>query len=511
MHQVARRVVEAVASRSSGPTGALDRREARRVADRLPERRRAPRARPRGPPRSKPSASTTAFIAPALVPLISAIASRPSSSSRSSTPQVSAPCAPPPCSARLMRLRGRARLVHAPAPGAIRPRPKDSGVTGALRQGTGRLAARHRREPSTAQHRVRGTFARNAGSWMPPSPPHGLHLAQRSRSDARPRAELAERHRIANQQTLCRVMLEHPGVIAYHAEYPAEAVSEWTEIYATDAAFRAHLDNPKGKAPLGAVVARLREDHLPLLRRPGRRPPARSSRASAPPTTTPRPRPSCSTRAPTRTRPSDRDGQGDPHDGPRPRRGALHRLLRHRPSASTSPTASTSTTSRSSTCATRRPTSRSSSPSTRAAPTLTRSATATATSPSPSTTSTPSTPASPPRASRPTRSANSTATARSWPASSFSRTPTATRSRSSSATADIAEMSAALIRLAPPFRAKALRSPQYPPRSRATVQAAPSRLPPWAPGDGPRRRPDDPRDRGNSGRVSGLPLRVSFA
>lgn len=58
----------------------------------------------------------------------------------------------------------------------------------------------------------------------------------------------------ANQQALCAVMLEHPGVITYHAEYPAEAVSEWTEIYATDDAFRAHLDNEKGKAPLGAVV-----------------------------------------------------------------------------------------------------------------------------------------------------------------------------------------------------------------------------------------------------------------
>jgi quinol monooxygenase YgiN len=58
----------------------------------------------------------------------------------------------------------------------------------------------------------------------------------------------------ANQQTPCKVMLEHPGVITYHAEYPAEAVSEWTEVYATDAAFRAHLDNEKGKVPLGAVV-----------------------------------------------------------------------------------------------------------------------------------------------------------------------------------------------------------------------------------------------------------------
>jgi hypothetical protein len=58
----------------------------------------------------------------------------------------------------------------------------------------------------------------------------------------------------SNQETLCRVMLEHPGVIAYHVDYPAENVSEWVEIYATDEAFRAHLANFKGKAPLGAVV-----------------------------------------------------------------------------------------------------------------------------------------------------------------------------------------------------------------------------------------------------------------
>lgn len=59
----------------------------------------------------------------------------------------------------------------------------------------------------------------------------------------------------ANQETLCEVMLEHPGVITYHAEYPAPGVSEWTEVYATDAAFKAHLDNENGKGPLGAVVA----------------------------------------------------------------------------------------------------------------------------------------------------------------------------------------------------------------------------------------------------------------
>jgi hypothetical protein len=58
----------------------------------------------------------------------------------------------------------------------------------------------------------------------------------------------------ANQERLCAVMLEHPGVISYHAEYPGPGVSEWTEIYATDAAFKAHLDDDKGKAPLNAVI-----------------------------------------------------------------------------------------------------------------------------------------------------------------------------------------------------------------------------------------------------------------
>jgi quinol monooxygenase YgiN len=59
----------------------------------------------------------------------------------------------------------------------------------------------------------------------------------------------------AAQRELCAVMHEHPGVIAYHVTYPDDANSEWTEIYANDAAFRAHLDNPKGKAPLAAAVA----------------------------------------------------------------------------------------------------------------------------------------------------------------------------------------------------------------------------------------------------------------
>ena len=51
----------------------------------------------------------------------------------------------------------------------------------------------------------------------------------------------------ANQAALRKVMLEHPGVICYHAYYPSERVSQWTEIYATDEAFAAHLANDKGK------------------------------------------------------------------------------------------------------------------------------------------------------------------------------------------------------------------------------------------------------------------------
>jgi hypothetical protein len=58
----------------------------------------------------------------------------------------------------------------------------------------------------------------------------------------------------SNQEALCEVMLEHPGVICYHVDYPSEGVSQWTEIYATDEAFAAHLGNKKGKAPLGALI-----------------------------------------------------------------------------------------------------------------------------------------------------------------------------------------------------------------------------------------------------------------
>ncbi len=58
----------------------------------------------------------------------------------------------------------------------------------------------------------------------------------------------------ANQEKLCQVMLEHPGAICYHVDYPSERVSQWVEIYATDEAFGAHLANEKGKEPLGAIM-----------------------------------------------------------------------------------------------------------------------------------------------------------------------------------------------------------------------------------------------------------------
>ncbi len=59
----------------------------------------------------------------------------------------------------------------------------------------------------------------------------------------------------ANQEALCKVMQAHPGVIAYHVAYPEPDVSEWIEIYANDDAFRAHLADEAGKAPLAAVAA----------------------------------------------------------------------------------------------------------------------------------------------------------------------------------------------------------------------------------------------------------------
>jgi len=57
-----------------------------------------------------------------------------------------------------------------------------------------------------------------------------------------------------NQERLCRVMHDHPGVICYHVDYPSSGVSQWVEIYATDEAFASHLDDERGKQPLAAVI-----------------------------------------------------------------------------------------------------------------------------------------------------------------------------------------------------------------------------------------------------------------
>ena len=70
---------------------------------------------PSAPHSAKPSASTAAFIAPADVPEMPSIFSHGSSSRRSSTPQVKAPCDPPPCKAR-STIRGARGAGEAPSP-----------------------------------------------------------------------------------------------------------------------------------------------------------------------------------------------------------------------------------------------------------------------------------------------------------------------------------------------------------------------------------------------------------
>ena len=79
------------------------------VPSSLQKARKAVRA-PARPPTVQPCSRMAAFMAPALVPLTASTISRSSSSSASSTPQVKAPCEPPPCSARLTRLVSFMRL-----------------------------------------------------------------------------------------------------------------------------------------------------------------------------------------------------------------------------------------------------------------------------------------------------------------------------------------------------------------------------------------------------------------
>src|SRR5262245_9295534 len=64
------------------------------------------------PPAASPEASATALTAPALVPLIQPNSTFSFWRSWSSTPQVKAPCAPPPCRARLMRRLFDKRTAH---------------------------------------------------------------------------------------------------------------------------------------------------------------------------------------------------------------------------------------------------------------------------------------------------------------------------------------------------------------------------------------------------------------
>ncbi len=58
----------------------------------------------------------------------------------------------------------------------------------------------------------------------------------------------------AAQTELAEVMLGHPGVLSYHADYPEPGVSEWVELYANDDTFAAHLENAKSHGPLNTLI-----------------------------------------------------------------------------------------------------------------------------------------------------------------------------------------------------------------------------------------------------------------
>ena len=61
---------------------------------------------------------------------------------------------------------------------------------------------------------------------------------------------------LTNQQALTQIMAEdHPGVLTYHVDYPeGQDYSEWTEIYANDETFAAHLSNSRAQLPLGGTI-----------------------------------------------------------------------------------------------------------------------------------------------------------------------------------------------------------------------------------------------------------------
>ena len=87
--------------RPSSTSSGVRRKGLSRAARDTADQNRSSAARaPSAPPAAWPSASTAAFIAPAEVPEMASISSQGSSSRRSSTPQVKAPWAPPPCKAR---------------------------------------------------------------------------------------------------------------------------------------------------------------------------------------------------------------------------------------------------------------------------------------------------------------------------------------------------------------------------------------------------------------------------
>jgi len=67
---------------------------------------------PSAPPFIQPLTRTAAFIAPADVPEIASTLSQVSSRSLSSTPQVNAPCEPPPCRAKSTRTGSRSPLAR---------------------------------------------------------------------------------------------------------------------------------------------------------------------------------------------------------------------------------------------------------------------------------------------------------------------------------------------------------------------------------------------------------------
>ena len=94
------REVERPAAEQDIERAALERAVA--APNRIPgARRRSSAARAAGaPPAAWLATITAAFMAPAEVPEMPSICSQGSSSNRSSTPQVKAPCAPPPCRAR---------------------------------------------------------------------------------------------------------------------------------------------------------------------------------------------------------------------------------------------------------------------------------------------------------------------------------------------------------------------------------------------------------------------------